>query len=388
LFSRRSSAEPQKNPPTIALERILARGESVLDLCLGNPTHAELPYDEPAILGALARTRALDYSPDPLGLATARKCAAKLWRDARLEVDPRRVVMSASTSEAYGFIFKLLCDAEDEVLAPRPSYPLLEHLAQFDLVRLVPYRLRYDGAWHLDLDSIRRAITDRTRAIIVINPNNPTGSFLKHAELHALGELGVPIVSDEVFSSYPLASPADRVRSALELDRTLVFAMGGLSKLAALPQMKLAWTALGGPAALVDEALSRLEIIADTYLSTSTVVQQALPELLAATAPTHAAISVRLSQNLGQLRQELRGSAATLLHVEGGHYAVIKLPNQLSEDAWVLELLEKDHVWVQPGYFFDFESEPFVVVSLLTPPNQLSLGIERLVRRVQKVLES
>jgi alanine-synthesizing transaminase len=296
------------------------------------------------------------------------------------------VVLTASTSEAYAFLFKLLCDPGDEVLVPVPSYPLFEHLARLETVRAVPYRIAYDGAWHLDVSSVRSAVGPRTRAISVVTPNNPTGSYVKRDELAALAALGLPIVSDEVFAGYSLDPRPDptRAASALEAEGALVFALGGLSKLAALPQMKLAWIALGGDAGLVDPALARLEVIADAFLSVGAPVQHALPSLLASRGGVTSAIVARTRENLAFLRGALEGKAVSVLEVEGGWYATLRLPRTQAEEQWALSLLEQDGVYVHPGHFFDFESEAYLVASLLTPGPVFRDGIQRLVARVER----
>jgi hypothetical protein len=300
-------------------------------------------------------------------------------------VDASRVVLTASTSEAYAFLFKLLCDPGDEVLVPVPSYPLFEHLARLESVRAVPYRLAYDGAWHVDLASARVATTPRTRAIVTVSPNNPTGSYLKRTELDALASLGLPIVSDEVFAGYPLRDDATRAASALDAaGAPLVFALGGLSKLAALPQMKLAWLVAGGEPARASAALARLEVIADAFLSVGAPVQHALPALLATRGPVERAIRARTRDNLASVRAAVTGSAATLLDVEGGWYATLRLPRTRTEAEWTLGLLEEEGVYVHPGHFFDFEDEAYVVVSLLTQGDTLRDGMRRLVARVTR----
>ncbi|HEX4445857.1 MAG TPA: pyridoxal phosphate-dependent aminotransferase [Polyangiaceae bacterium] len=385
-FSSRSSVDLAPN----ALARALAlaqasprRPSSVLDLTESNPTRAGIPYDREAVLGALARPESLRYEPAPFGLASAREAVAVDLSAHGPPVDASRVVLTASTSEAYAFVFKLLCDADDEVLVPRPSYPLFEHLARLESVRAVPYRLAYDGAWHVDLPSVRAAITPRTRAIVAVSPNNPTGSYLKSNELAEMATLGVPLVSDEVFARYSLRVDATRARSALEAEgAALVFALGGLSKLAALPQAKLAWMAVGGIAA--HEALDRLEVIADAFLSVGTPVQHALPALLASRATAEGAILARARANLAWLVSMLAGSAVSLLDVEGGWYATLRLPRTRGEEAWALTFLEQDGVHVHPGHFFDFESEAYVIVSLLTPEATLREGMRRILDRVAR----
>ena len=383
-FSDRTSRELTPNALSSALDARRARGEALLDLTVSNPTTASIAYDSRAILAALSDPRALAYAPEPLGLLSAREAVAVEMARANVAVDPSRILLTASTSEAYSFLFKLLCDPGDDVLVPTPSYPLFDLLAGFESVRLVPYRLAYDGAWHVDHDSVRRAITPRTRAIFVVSPNNPTGSYLKEDELARLGDLGLPIVSDEVFADYPLGeAPATRARSALVESRVLVFALSGLSKLAALPQMKLAWTCVGGPEPAVREAISRLELLGDSFLSAGTPVQTALPALLASRAPATAAIRARTGENLARLRAAIgEGSAATLLHVEGGWYATLRVPRTKREEEWAIELVEGDGVYVHPGHFFGFEDEAYLVVSLLTEPAAFEEGIARLLRRV------
>jgi len=384
-FSRRSSFDPRPNALTLALDRVRSQGHAIVDLTVSNPTEAGIPYDASGILGALAHPRALIYEPQSFGLASAREAAAREVSNlAGTPVDASDVVLTASTSEAYAFLLKLLCDPGDEVLIPQPSYPLFEHLGAFEAVRLVPYPLAYDGAWHIDFDGLRRAIGPRTRAVLVVNPNNPTGSFLKRDELSALAALGLPIVSDEVFASYVLDDDSARTRSVLESSDALVFSLGGLSKLAALPQMKVAWTVVGGPEPLKREALIRLELIADTFLSVGTPVQHALPILLATRGSAHDAIVQRTRANLAHLRAALARaeSPATLLRAEGGWYATLRLPRTRPEETWVLDWLEKDHVYVYPGAFFEFSDEPFVVLSLLTPETNFAKGIARIIDRV------
>jgi alanine-synthesizing transaminase len=386
MFSRRTAHDTATNALTRALTRARAAGSSILDLTVSNPTSAGIPYDDEAILRALADPRALHYAPEPFGLPHAREAVARDLREHGAAIDASRVILTASTSEAYAFLFKLLCDPGDRVLVPAPSYPLFEHLAAFECVELVPYALAYDGEWHVDLDEVRRAAAstrERARAILVVNPNNPTGSYVKRAELDALAELGLPIVSDEVFARYALTRDPRRVTSVLEGGGALSFALGGLSKLAALPQMKAAWIAVGGDDARVAEALSRLELVADSFLSVSTPIQHALPSLLTTRSVAEDAIVRRTRANLDRLRALVtRESAATLLHVEGGWYATLRLPRTQSEESWVIELLEKDHVYVHPGHFFDFRDEAHVIVSLLTPETPFADGAARLLARV------
>jgi aspartate/methionine/tyrosine aminotransferase len=284
-------------------------------------------------------------------------------------------LLTASTSEAYSYLFKLLCDPGDEILSPRPSYPLFEFLAGLESVRVVQYPLRYDGVWHIDFEALEQAVTPRTRAIVVVNPNNPTGSFLKREERARLETLGIPILSDEVFSDYAFAPDDSRVRTLTSSSGVLTFSMSGLSKIAGLPQMKLGWIVAGGPGH--EAALERLELIADTYLSVATPVQIALPRLLQASAVVRAQILDRTRANLALLRR-----SAVPLHVEGGWYATLQVPRTRSEEDWAIELLERRDVLVQPGFYFDFESEAFLVLSLLTPPDVFAEGLRRVLEEI------
>jgi aspartate/methionine/tyrosine aminotransferase len=394
MLSSRSSFDLSPNALACALSRLAATAghPPILDLTESNPTRALLPYDREAILAAIASPAALQYEPAPFGLASAREAVARHLADIGPAIGPSglpsilpsRVALTASTSEAYAFLFKLLCDPGDDVLVPHPSYPLFEHLARLEGVHAVPYRLAYDGAWHIDAASAARARTPRTRALVLVSPNNPTGSFVKTVELDALAALGLPIVSDEVFSEYSLRDDPGRAPSALAAAGAgLVFALGGLSKLAALPQMKLGWIAVGGETGAVDGAMARLEIIADAFLSVGTPVQHALPALLSARGPTLRAIRARTRANFAALRAAAEGSAVTVLDVEGGWYATLRLPRTQSEEEWVLAFLEHDHVHVHPGHFFDFEDEAYAIVSLLTPEDTLREGAARIVARVQ-----
>lgn len=386
MFSQRSRPSAGQNRLSRAVDEARRRGDTWLDLTVSNPTRAELPYDERAILGPLAPPEALVYCPEPLGERRAREAISKAYREDGLDVPADRVMLTASTSEAYAFLLKLLCDPGDAIAVPAPSYPLFDHLARYEAAEIIPYRLAYDGTWHIDLPSLRAAITGRTKAIFVVSPNNPTGSYLKRDELAALASLGLPVVSDEVFASYTLCDDATRAASALEASDALVFSLGGLSKLAALPQLKAAWIAIGGPDVLVTDVLARLELLGDTFLSVGTPVQLALPSLLASRHVVHDAIGARTRRNFAWLRGRLADEPLTLLRAEGGWYATLRLPKITGEEAWVVGLFDEAGVYVHPGHFFDFDDEPFLVVSLLTPEHALREGVERVVRYVETVL--
>lgn len=370
VFSSRLNWDVQTNPLSALLERKRRGGARILDLAESNPTRAGFEYPR-AILHSLASERALRYEPAPRGLESAREAVSRYYGGA---VPASRILLTASTSEAYGYLFKLLCDPGDEVLTPRPSYPLFEFLASLESVRVRQYRLDYDGAWSIDFDSLEALIGPRTRAIVVVNPNNPTGSFLKTDELSRLEKIGIPIVSDEVFADYEFSPDSSRERTLAGERRVLTFSMSGLSKIAGLPQMKLAWIAASGPD--WSRAMDRLELIADTYLSVATPVQAALPALLS--CPVGQQIRARTRSNLDSLRSAAAGSACRVLDVEGGWYATLQVPRIRSEEEWALDLLGKHDVHVQPGFFFDFETEAFLVLSLLTPPAVFAGGVRRI----------
>jgi len=394
VFSQRTAVERHPNRLATALEKLRTQQTPFLDLTVSNPTTAGLPYPTGEIRAALSDPRALTYSPDPFGLRSARAAISVLYAETGVAVPPEHLVLTASTSEAYGYLWKLLCDANtgDEVLVPAPSYPLFELLARFEGVTLVPYRLAYDGEWHIDRESVKHAITPRTRAIMMVSPNNPTGSYVREDELEMLASFDLPLVSDEVFAPFPLRAERQlatrRAKSVLESrSADLVFALNGLSKLAALPQMKLGWLAVGGRnAARVAEALARLELLADAFLSVGAPIQVAAPTLLSARHVTIAAIQARLAKNLAVLQSATTGTALSLLDVEGGWYGTLRLPRVESEEAWVLRFLQEDHVYVHPGHFFDFAEEAYVVLSLLTAEEPFAEGVRRIVARVASLV--
>ncbi len=305
---------------------------------------------------------------------------AAYYRGLGVEVPIERILLTASTSEAYSYLFKLLANPGDEILSPRPSYPLFEFLAGLSSVTIRQYPLRYDGSWHMDFRALEQAITEKTRAIVVVNPNNPTGSFLKREELEQLESIassrGIAIISDEVFCDYGFQAMDNRALTLAGERRALTFSMSGLSKVAGLPQLKLGWIVASGPQQ--DVALEALELIADTYLSVATPVQVALPSLLHAGRGIRKMIAERTAANLEHLRSALVGSGGNVLNVEGGWYGVVQVPRTHSEEEWALRLLEEQDVVVQPGFFFDFESEAFLVVSLLTPQDTFAEGLRRL----------
>jgi aspartate/methionine/tyrosine aminotransferase len=377
--------QPNRIAEAVAAKR--AAGGEILDLTESNPTRAEFEYPGEEILAALHDERALVYEAAPAGLQAAREAISSYYAARGLSVEPARILISASTSESYAWLFKLLADAGDNVLVPRPSYPLFEFLAQLEAVCVVSYPLVYHDGWQIDFEALERAVTRETRAIVLVNPNNPTGSFLKRHELDRLitlcAEREIAIVSDEVFADYAFASDPARVSSLTGVNEVLTFCLSGLSKIAGLPQMKLGWIVIGGPAGLRARAAESLELIADTYLSAGTPVQHALPRLLAAGVGVREQISDRLQGNLECLRSMVgTGSCGELLKVEGGWYATLRVPRTRTEEEWCLDLLDRDSTLVQPGFFYDFESEAYLVVSLLTETGRFREGVRRLTARL------
>ena len=422
------------------LARLRSEGRPLDDLTASNPTRVELPYP-PDLLAPLASPDALVHDPAPFGLPAAREAVAAHLAGRGVAVHPDRVVLTASTSEAYGLLFKLLCDPGDAVLVPQPSYPLFEHLTRLDGVAARPYRLEYHGRWQVDVDGLAAMVDARTRAVLLVSPNNPTGSFVRPDELAAIRAVavrhGLAIVCDEVFEGYQMeevagrsgalvadGTPAGRSGSlvadgtpvgrsaavvadgtpagrsaAVVADGTptgrsgslvadagaLTFTLGGLSKSAGLPQLKLGWILVGGPDRLVAPARDRLELVCDTYLSVATPVQLAAGVLLERSRPVADAILRRVRANYAALRRLAdRYPACRVLRTEGGWYAVVQVPAIRSEEALVVELLRHDGVHVHPGYFFDFPREAFLVLSLLPPPDAFAGAATRVLARASR----
>jgi len=391
-FSSRVPSELAGNRLAQAIAAARASGHPLVDLTQSNPTRVELDYPD-YLLSALADARGLKYEPAPFGLVGARQAVARDYARRGAEVQADRVALTASTSEAYSLLFKLLADAGDEVLAPRPSYPLFEHLAQLDAVAIRPYDLEYDGyhgGWSIDIASVERAMSERTRALLVVTPNNPTGSFVTRQELKQLSAIcadrGVAIVADEVFADYQLRPGAcvDAGR-VMDVENGLVFSLGGLSKTVGLPQIKLAWVAVGGENDLVADALARLELICDTYLSVSTPIQAAAAELLSRGAAVRKQIQSRIAANYRTLAEQLEGSpSCSLLAADGGWSAIFRVPSIGSEEDLVVDLVAKGVV-VHPGYFFDLPHESYLVVSLLPAEDQFVEGISRVLRHIESL---
>lgn len=389
--ARMPSADAQPNRLSQAIAHLRARGAGFLDLTTTNPTHAGLEYPID-VVEALRDTRGLSYNPHPLGHLPARAAIAARCGSSGASVSPDHVMLSASTSEGYSFVFKLLCNAGDEVLVPVPSYPLFEHLARLDNVSLRRYQLEYHGEWSIDFDHLHSQLSSKTKIVVVVAPNNPTGSLLRREQWERLAALcaarGIAVVCDEVFLDYLLDPAPDAVTGVIaslgQAGGPLIFSLGGLSKSVGLPQLKLGWLALDGPADLVTAALERLQWIGDTYLSVGTPIQLAAATVLSAGAVVQEQIRSRLRTNLASLKARLvRSPACSLLRVEGGWSAVIRVPASEGEEALALSLAVDGGVLVHPGYFYDFSRNAHLVVSLLTPSDVFVEGVDRVCRRAE-----
>jgi len=367
-----------------AVEQLRAAGVPYIDLSESNPTRVGLPYP-PGILDALADPRALVYEPHPLGLRSARAAVAGEFERRGTAVDPEHLLLSASTSEAYSWLFKLLCDPGDAVLVPQPSYPLFEYLGALEGVRTISYPLAYHGRWEIDIHGMGDA-PESTRAVLAVSPNNPTGSFLSARDIDALTSIcrarGWALIIDEVFADYPI--DVDRpITDIAARAGVLAFTLGGASKSIGLPQVKLGWTLVGGPAPQREAALRALEVIADTFLSVSTPVQAAAARLLRDGTAVRTAIHQRVRTNLSTAKRLMpQFPAGNLLPVEGGWSLLVRVPAVRSEEQIVLDLLERERILVHPGFFFDMPHEAFVVVSLLPDSDVFADAFARMLHHV------
>lgn len=395
MFSRRTPSRYDLNPLARALEKARQMPGDILDLTVSNPQRAGIIPPENLVLAPLQHGGAIHYEPDPHGLPLARSAVSTHLARRGIRSDPEKLFLTASTSEAYGFLLKLLCDPGDAVLAPEPSYPLLDHLLDLESIRRVPYRIAYENGWKLDLDSIGKVLADssqpRIRAIVIVSPNNPTGNYLKRNELDHLAELALrhelALVSDEVFFDYRLGDPAPGSISLASGSSVPAFTLGGLSKTLGLPQMKLAWIIVNGPKAWLPGCLERLELIADTYLSVGTPVQLAAGTWLEAEAIFQKPIHERVRGNWEMLQHVFSGAPgqAELLPAEGGWYAMLRVPRYEDDGTMAVSLLEHERVLVQPGYFYDCHAGAHFVVSLLTEPGVLKQGTGRLIDGLRRI---
>jgi aspartate/methionine/tyrosine aminotransferase len=350
------------------------RGEAIIDLTESNPTRCGFSYPKKEILAALANESSLLYQPEPRGLLIARKAIANYYATLGVTVRPEDIVLTASTSEAYSFLFKLLCNVGDAIIVPQPSYPLFEYLCQLNDVALRHYCLAYDGEWHIDFESLQSTFTDRTRAIVLVHPNNPTGSYLKQSEFEQVctfaTEHNCAVITDEVFGPYNFSSDTNRASILTSNTSILFFSLNGISKLLGLPQLKLSWIIVRGNPQQTDEVLNRLDIIADTFLSVNTPAQVALPKLFEHSQFIEEQIRLRVYSNYHLLQKIFKDSKVSVLHVEGGWYAILQLPQFQNDEGWAVELLHQQNILVHPGHFYDIKQKSCVVISLL-PTSEL-----------------
>jgi aspartate/methionine/tyrosine aminotransferase len=387
VFSDRTNWKLTRNRLTEALEDVRSSGACVLDLTISNPTRVGLRYDEPLILQSLASPQAMDYDPQPKGLRAAREAVAAYCRDEHdvWGLDPGRLVLTTSTSEAYSFVFRLLCNPGDELLVPKPSYPLFEFLADLEDVKLVPYPLIYDHGWQIDFPSLQKAATDRTRGVVVVHPNNPTGSYVHPHEREELNrfcrEHGLALIADEVFLDYDHGRA--RQQSFASDEDVLTFTLSGVSKISALPQMKVAWIVTSGPAAEVEPAQARLEVIADIYLSMNAPIQWATPALLDQRKSIQRQLLERVLNNLAELDRQLASQkTCQRLQVEAGWYAVLRVPVTQTDEELAIALLRRKSVLVHPGHFYDFPGDGYLILSLIAAQDDFSEGVNRLLQVV------
>ena len=385
MFSHRVPADHSANRLSALIEQKRARGETIMDLTESNPTRCGFAGDGRALLAALASPGALLYEPHPQGLASARSAVAGYYAEIGSPVDPESLFLTTGTSEGYTQVFKLLADPGDEILVPTPGYPLLDVLTGLEAVRLVAYRLVRDNGhgWCIDQERLRASISTRTRAIVIVSPNNPTGSYLKRSELEECSALcrqfDLALIVDEVFSDYGRGHDPARVRTAAGSDACLTFTLNGFSKLAGLPQLKLGWIHVSGPRDLAEQARERLAFITDAFLSVSAAVQHAAPAVFRLRAGLQEQINRRLEENGRTLEECLSGlPGCSVLDREGGWYAVVKIADEQSDEDLAIRLLGQDGVLVHPGYFYDFPTGSFLVLSLLPPTGTFREGSAKL----------
>jgi alanine-synthesizing transaminase len=407
MFASRTDWYLTPNHLAVVMSERRARGLPVIDLTESNPTRCGFSVNAQQVLAALANPRSLTYEPDPHGLLYARRAVAGYYAERGIPVDPEQIFLTTSTSEAYSYVFRLLANPGDNILVPRPSYPLLDFLARLNDLELFSYPLIYNQGWQIDIQALPTRLNTRTKAVLAVHPNNPTGSFVRGKDLEFLIDCcqkkRLAIIADEVFADYafvapvapaPVAAPissaqdpgssnsADRVLNFAAESQALTFTLSGLSKIAALPQMKLAWVTISGPEDLRRAALARLEVIADTYLSVSAPLAHALPELLESRHQVQPQILDRVLLNLHWLDQQLsRGCAVTRLETEGGWYVILRLPAVRTDEEWAMELLSQDGVLVHPGHFYDLPYESHLVVSLLPFTEVFQQGVLKILER-------
>jgi hypothetical protein len=387
MFSSRTNWDRTPNRLTEALAHRRADGREVLDLTESNPTRCGFAWDADLLLDALRHPEIVTYHPESRGLRQAKDAVRAYYADQSIRIEDEQIVITASTSEAYSFVLRLLTAPGDQVLGPAPSYPLIQYLADLENVTLLHYPLLYDHGWSVDVGALESLVTEKTKAVIAVSPNNPTGSYLGDSEREQITRLAsereMALVVDEVFRDYPWTDSEQLPISTVKGQECLTFTLSGLSKISALPQMKLGWIVVSGPAALRDEALARLEVIADTYLSVGTPVQLAARTLIDRRVNVQTAVRNRLRANLALLDETLSASECSRLQGGGGWYALLQVPRTRSDKQWALDLVEQEGVYVHPGHFFDLPQDGCLVVSLITPEEVLREGVRRILAFVE-----
>jgi alanine-synthesizing transaminase len=389
MFSQRTNWQLTHNRLAEAVERARASGTNLIDLTASNPTRVGLEYQERAILAALSSPNVFDYDPQTKGLLPAREAVVRYYREQHgvENLDPEHVVLTTSTSEGYSYVFRLLCNAGDELLVPKPSYPLFEFLADLQDVKLIPYPLIYDHGWQIDFPSLEKAVTPRTRGVVLVHPNNPTGSYVKSSEVIALNAFcrshGLALLVDEVFLDYGFNAAVPATFAANR--EVLTFTLSGLSKISALPQMKVAWIVTTGPEAAVSDAMDRLEVIADTYLSLNAPVQSAIPTMFDERRSIQRQLMTRIKANREELDRRLsEHNDCQRLNIEGGWYAVLRVPVTRTDEELAVELVQQKSVYVHPGHFYDFPNEGYLVLSLINREDEFAEGVSRLLNHLAK----
>jgi len=387
MFSSRTNWDFRPTPLYELVEKMRAAGEPMIDLTESNPTRCGFRYQPDHLIPPAVLQKSVFYDPDPRGLLEARQAIAEWYHRQNIAVDPQSIVLTSSTSEAYSFLLQLLCDAGEAIAVPKPGYPLFEYLCRLSDVHCNSYRLAYDGEWHIDIQSVEEILSERTKALVLVHPNNPTGSFVKKEERTGIVSLtrdsGVPLIVDEVFGAFPIGQDGRRHESFAGSQETLTFTLNGLSKVAALPQMKLAWIVISGPVDQRTDALQRLEVIADTFLSVGTPIQHSLKTILTDSAPLTARIRERISANLKHASLAFSStSPVSLFKCEGGWNAVLRLPATKSDEQWASDLLIEKKVLTHPGHLFEFELGSCIVVSLMPEPEVFSTGIRGIADQV------
>jgi aspartate/methionine/tyrosine aminotransferase len=387
MFSSRTNWPLTPNRLSQLLRERRERGLPILDLTESNPTRCGFALDVEETLAPLHNPRSLTYEPDPRGLRVAREAVAEYYSERGVQLDPDQIFLTASTSEAYSFVFRLLANPGDKILTPQPSYPLFDFLGALNDVDVTPYPLVYHDGWQVDLEALAARWNSRTRAVLVVHPNNPTGSYIQKRELSRMIEIcrptGAAIIADEVFADYGFDADAERVATHAQNSEALTFTLSGLSKISALPQMKLGWIVVNGPPELRSQAQARLEVIADTYLSVSAPVALAAPAWLAHRRAIQSQILERVQANLRKVDELLTpGLPVSRLRVEGGWYAILRVPSTRSDEDWAAELLTQVGVSVHPGYFYDFPSAGFLVLSLLPSCDVFADALGRALSRI------